>query len=95
MQEKFETQAIQESGAILKYGKTAALYFDMTDPDIQEDFRNVIDAQKMSGAIWDIGLKLRNLYKHGFDGDKDSLIEVLRDHYYQVLSDHEISRLGY
>jgi hypothetical protein len=88
-------QIEKHPGLMMPYGKTAVLYFDMTDQDVVDDFQDVLDARKMSSAIWEIGSKLRDIYKHGFAGTKDDLIELVRDHYYQVLSDHDISRVGY
>lgn len=90
-----DTGYCRDPGNIMKYGKTAVLYFDMTDPDIVEDFQDVLAATKMSVAIWELGAKLRDLDKYGFEGDKEDLLEALRKHYYEVLEDHGIERVGY
>ena len=95
MLHKTGTQAIDVSGKIMPYGKTAVLYFDMTDPDVIEDFQDVLAATKMSVAIWELGAKLRDLDKYGFEGDKEDLLEAIRKHYYEVLEEHGIERVGY
>jgi len=84
MQEKIEIPPVK-----------AILEFNLADEDGKEAFYNACDADRMAAFIWEIGSKLRDLYKHGLPDQKADIIEYVRTIYYEELDERNLRRVGY
>lgn len=67
-------------------GKMAKIEWDMSDPDMAEDFRRCMKATDLCGAIFEFQQYLR--FKHI---EKEPTPDEIRDKFYEILDDHAIN----
>ncbi len=68
----------------------ATLEFNL--PDDQNEFDLAVQGSKMYVALWDISQELRTLWKYEELSEEEwKMVERIRDKFYDILNDHQIS----
>ena len=68
----------------------AKLTFNL--PEDQADFDFAMQGSKMYSALWDISQELRTLWKYEELSDEEfKMVERIRDKFYEILNDSQIS----